>query len=396
MIFAHTQPAHQEATSNTWLLERMPRHLETELFSLDNRRGLITLGRKKGSDKVCSGQKVSRHHISLIRSQRGWGVIDVGSTCGTFVNGLSLERNKVRVLSPGDLISLGSSNTEEAGSIHYRVVPPSLEDDSDQGGDTDDEGFDDTPAPSPNIEHESVVIGHESEREEDQLQEIDENLEITDDQIKVELKEGSRHISIIKECYVSLSNIQESEQENFVCELCDFSGSNIDSLNIHIKDEHIKISYPCDECPHTAASQQELKQHIMSIHENIVEEFEKSKQVDSNCKNLEKGIEEPAAKIKIKKDMEVHRVKRYFCDQCPHIARNATRLAMHIQTAHTHCPATSIVKIFMSIEVIHLILTARKNGFGKVVSDNLLMEGKFSYFNFNVLQCKKLAYFCKF
>ena len=63
----------------------------------------------------------------------------------------------------------------------------------------------------------------------------------------------------------------------------------------------------------------------------------------------------------------------------------------------THCPATSIVKIFMSIEVIHLILTARKNGFGKVVSDNLLMEGKFSYFNFNVLQCKKLAFFfCKF
>ena len=62
----------------------------------------------------------------------------------------------------------------------------------------------------------------------------------------------------------------------------------------------------------------------------------------------------------------------------------------------THCPATSIVKIFMPIEVIHLILTTRKNGFRKVVSDNLLMEGKFSYFNFNVLQCKKLAYFCKF
>ena len=80
MTFAHTQPAHQEAASNTWLLERMPRHLETELFSLDDRRGVITLGRKKGSDKVCSGQKVSRHHISLIRSQRGWGVIDVGST----------------------------------------------------------------------------------------------------------------------------------------------------------------------------------------------------------------------------------------------------------------------------------------------------------------------------
>merc|ERR1711879_877068 len=73
----------------------------------------------------------------------------------------------------------------------------------------------------------------------------------------------------------------------------------------------------------------------MSILENIVEEFEKSKQVDSNCKNLEKEIEEPAAKIKIKKDMEVQRVKRYFCDQCPHIARNATRLAMHKQTAHS-------------------------------------------------------------
>ena len=67
-----------------------------------------------------------------------------------------------------------------------------------------------------------------------------------------------------------------------------------------------------------------------------------------------------------------------------------------LQVKNAHCPATSIVKIFMPIEVIHLILTARKNGFGKVVSDNLLMEGKFSYFNFNVLQCKKLAYFCKF
>ena len=64
--------------------------------------------------------------------------------------------------------------------------------------------------------------------------------------------------------------------------------------------------------------------------------------------------------------------------------------------ALSHCPAMSIVKIFMPIEVIHLILTARKNGFGKVVSDNLLMEGKFSYFNFNALQCKKLAYFSNF
>ena len=34
----------------------------------------------------------------------------------------------------------------------------------------------------------------------------------------------------------------------------------------------------------------------------------------------------------------------------------------------------------MPIDVIYLILTVMKNGFRKVLSDNLLMEGKLSYF----------------
>merc|ERR1719154_1032428 len=118
--------------------------------------------------------------------------MDVGSTCGTFVNGESLERNKVQRLAPGDTISLGSTDTQEADTYHYRVVQPSAEEEED---DTDDEGFDDTPAPSPEVYTEEIgqdggLTGYESEPEKKPLEtESDENVYIEENQIKVEVNE---------------------------------------------------------------------------------------------------------------------------------------------------------------------------------------------------------------
>ena len=403
MTFAHTRPPEPEASSNTsWTLERIPGHLEPEPFTLADGQRVITLGRKKGNSKVCPGQKVSRHHISLIRSPGGWGVMDVGSTCGTFVNGESLDTNKVRTLATGDIISLGSSDTLEAGTYHYRVVEPALEE---QDGDTDDEGFDDTPAPSPDIESEMLgegLTGYESEPEEDNNKipvetETDENIDFEEAHIKVEIDEDSKHIPIIRESFVRLTNCKESKMESFDCELCNFSSIDSGSLNIHIREEHIDISYPCDECDYSADSQEKLANHLVSIHENVDEELTDTKHVEiiefktdkpKYCTTCEKhfinyssfkehndrvhlkviyNCEQCEYSTRWKNSLRIHiehehekkiykcdlcefetKAKAYlsdhtkkahgskfYCDQCPHRARDATRLAMHKQTAHS-------------------------------------------------------------
>ena len=325
--------------------------------------------------------------------------MDVGSTCGTFVNGESLERNKVQRLAPGDTISLGSTDTQEAGTYHYRVVQPSAEEEED----TDDECFDDTPAPSPEVETEEIgqdggLTGYESEPEKKPLEtESDENVYIGENQIKVEVNEDSKHVPVIRECFVRLPSCIELEKESFVCELCDFSSVDRGSLNIHIQEQHIEISYPCDECDYSADSQDKLVSHVVSIHENVGEELKDSTQVNikkrkkfktkycaicekdfstrekfrehynrvhlkikfpckqcdysANYKNLlNNHIEmkhggqtfrcqlcesEFKAKYYLREHLKRVHKKSYYCDQCPHRARNPALLAWHKETAHS-------------------------------------------------------------
>ena len=59
--------------------------------------------------------EVSRVHAKVVREQLGaeheFRICDLGSRCGTFVNGEKVDSDGVgRVLCPGDVISLGSSH----------------------------------------------------------------------------------------------------------------------------------------------------------------------------------------------------------------------------------------------------------------------------------------------
>lgn len=68
----------------------------------------LTVGRDDANDIAFpADDTISTHHAVLERSAKGWGVRDVGSTNGTFVNGQRLAGEQT--LEPGDEIVLGHS-----------------------------------------------------------------------------------------------------------------------------------------------------------------------------------------------------------------------------------------------------------------------------------------------
>ena len=72
----------------------------------------IVIGRESDADVVLTSPYVSRHHAKLIRGKRGYSIIDLQSTGGTYVNGKRIDQED---LHPGDRISLGQKRIE----LHY-------------------------------------------------------------------------------------------------------------------------------------------------------------------------------------------------------------------------------------------------------------------------------------
>ncbi len=73
------------------------------------RKKELFVGRRSDSDIVLTDPYVSRRHARLIRQDRGYQVIDLNSTHGTFVNG---SRVQERVLEAGDKIRMGPGPSE--------------------------------------------------------------------------------------------------------------------------------------------------------------------------------------------------------------------------------------------------------------------------------------------
>jgi hypothetical protein len=67
-------------------------------------RDVVTIGRGLDNDVVVEDRRVSRHHARIQRSPRGWEIMDLASTNGSFVNGRPVRQHP---LAPGDTISLG-------------------------------------------------------------------------------------------------------------------------------------------------------------------------------------------------------------------------------------------------------------------------------------------------
>jgi hypothetical protein len=96
-------------------------------------RPVISLGRRFDNDIVVDDARVSRAHAQLRLRFGRYVVYDLGSTSGTFVNGLKVEEC---VLRAGDVISLGgipliygedAAADSEAASQRHAHTPPHMQ-----------------------------------------------------------------------------------------------------------------------------------------------------------------------------------------------------------------------------------------------------------------------------
>ncbi|QPC84401.1 TIR domain-containing protein [Phototrophicus methaneseepsis] len=96
----------------TWIVVRRGPNLN-DMFKLD--KDVVTLGRDKANDISIEDPEVSRFHLRFMRRDRGYGMEDVGSTNGTFVQNRRVDG--LMTLTPGTAIRLGDSVI-----ISYEVV----------------------------------------------------------------------------------------------------------------------------------------------------------------------------------------------------------------------------------------------------------------------------------
>lgn len=77
----------------------------------------MTLGRDLSNDFVINDVEVSRKHLRLLQVGESYRVEDLGSTNGTFINGLQLTG--AHILIPGELLSLGEHVTLVYEAVGY-------------------------------------------------------------------------------------------------------------------------------------------------------------------------------------------------------------------------------------------------------------------------------------
>lgn len=75
--------------------------------SFEIAKDVLTLGRDVSNDIVINDAEVSRHHSRFTRQGDGYAVEDLGSTNGTFVNGMRLTGSSA--LAHGDVVALGET-----------------------------------------------------------------------------------------------------------------------------------------------------------------------------------------------------------------------------------------------------------------------------------------------
>src|SRR5512134_3177500 len=66
----------------------------------------VSLGTANGNTLVLSDPAVSRHHVAIVSTPKGHLVRDLGSTNGTRVNGVAVER---AYLAPNAVIAIGDT-----------------------------------------------------------------------------------------------------------------------------------------------------------------------------------------------------------------------------------------------------------------------------------------------
>ena len=70
----------------------------------------ITIGRESDTDVVVDNKLASRHHAMIQKIKNAYFIKDMGSTNGTFINGVRIPNDKYVKLNPGDKITIGNMN----------------------------------------------------------------------------------------------------------------------------------------------------------------------------------------------------------------------------------------------------------------------------------------------
>jgi pSer/pThr/pTyr-binding forkhead associated (FHA) protein len=91
-----------------------------EKFALES--PTVTLGRGLESDIRLKDIKASRRHCQIVRSGKGFQVIDLNSGNGTYINGVQIKQ---QALNPGDKIQIGSTTITFADGDGARSAAPS-------------------------------------------------------------------------------------------------------------------------------------------------------------------------------------------------------------------------------------------------------------------------------
>ncbi|MBQ7752693.1 MAG: FHA domain-containing protein [Treponema sp.] len=68
----------------------------------------ITIGRESDNNVVVDNKLASRHHAMIQKIKNAYFIKDMGSTNGTFINGVRIPNDKYVKLNPGDKITIGN------------------------------------------------------------------------------------------------------------------------------------------------------------------------------------------------------------------------------------------------------------------------------------------------
>jgi NADPH-dependent 2,4-dienoyl-CoA reductase/sulfur reductase-like enzyme/Fe-S-cluster-containing hydrogenase component 2/CRP-like cAMP-binding protein len=70
-------------------------------------RDTVTIGRDPAMSVKIEHRSVSRRHVEIMRQRKQYELRDIGSSNGTFINAVRLDRDSVHVLQPQDVLRLG-------------------------------------------------------------------------------------------------------------------------------------------------------------------------------------------------------------------------------------------------------------------------------------------------
>ncbi|MCB1042277.1 MAG: diguanylate cyclase [Acidobacteria bacterium] len=72
----------------------------------------VTMGRNETNQLILSGSSISREHARVFRKSGAFFLEDLGSSCGTFINGVRMQPNRSYELKSGDLLRIGKQQMQ--------------------------------------------------------------------------------------------------------------------------------------------------------------------------------------------------------------------------------------------------------------------------------------------